>query len=338
MSNANEGTRDVLSETAHMLANGLAGLARQVEPVLSELARHLEPLTRILETAAPYMLAVARGMERYDAAKDLLERGWVPSHTTPFDLIAECGDDGAKLQTSLLAYYTDNWGEVRARLETRLFSHSVDDEAKATFREALDAHEAGLYRCVSRVLFPEFERVFRATLFDGRAGSIRYNKFVEKLSGEDGNLDLGDFLIAGMQDMVLFGYLTESVREPGGSNDGSHSAAPEYVPGLAVGVYESNIERARQSPIPTRHAVAHGLVVYSSRQSSLNALFIADYVFSVVSLARLRQLGPLTDDNLLIFRDRTPKGRHYTERPGDPLTGLQDSSFGAGCFGNAKSS
>ena len=55
-------------------------------------------------------------------------------------------------------------------------------------------------------------------------------------------------------------------------------------------------------------------------------------------LTRLRQLGPLTDDNLLIFRDRTPKGRHYTERPRDPPTGLQDSSFGAGCFGNAKSS
>ena len=55
-------------------------------------------------------------------------------------------------------------------------------------------------------------------------------------------------------------------------------------------------------------------------------------------LTRLRQLGPLTDDNLLIFRDRTPKGRHYTERPGAPPTRLQDSSFGAGCFGNAKSS
>ena len=55
-------------------------------------------------------------------------------------------------------------------------------------------------------------------------------------------------------------------------------------------------------------------------------------------LTRLRQLSPLTDDNLLIFRDRTLKGRHYTERPGDPPTGLQDSSFGAGCFGNAKSS
>ena len=58
----------------------------------------------------------------------------------------------------------------------------------------------------------------------------------------------------------------------------------------------------------------------------------------LAALSRLRQLGPLTDDNLLIFRDRTPKGRHYTARPRDPPTGLQDSSFGAGCFGNAKSS
>ena len=54
------------------------------------------------------------------------------------------------------------------------------------------------------------------------------------------------------------------------------------------------------------------------------------------AVARLRQLGLLTDDNLLIFRDRTPKGRHYTERRGAPPTRLQDSSFGAGCFGNAQ--
>ena len=51
-------------------------------------------------------------------------------------------------------------------------------------------------------------------------------------------------------------------------------------------------------------------------------------------LARLRQLGPLGDDNALIFRDRTPKGRHYTARTGTPPTRLQDRSFGAGCLGN----
>ena len=67
------------------------------------------------------------------------------------------------------------------------------------------------------------------------------------------------------------------------------------MPGLAVGVDEANVERAKHSPIPTRHAVAHGLVTYSSRQSSLNAIFIADYVFAVVSRALRRP--PNSDEN-----------------------------------------
>ena len=74
-----------------------------------------------------------------------------------------------------------------------------------------------------------------------------------------------------------------------------------------------------------------------SRPENIGGVFRAADVYEV-RLARLRQLGLLTDDNLLIFRDRTPKGRHYTERRGAPPTRLQDSSFGAGCFGNAKSS
>lgn len=285
MSDPNEGTRDNLLESIQRLAHGVEAIARQVEPVLNEIATHLEPLFRTMTAAAPYLLAVRRGFERYDAAEDLLARGWIPNQTTPFDLVAECGEDDSKLQTALLTYYTENWGEVRARLETRLSSYNLDDEAKATFREALDAHEDGLYRSVSRVLFPEFERVFRAVLFEGRAGRTRYNSFVEKLSGEHANLYLEDFLVAGIQDMVLFGYLTEGVKKPGAQTVGSSATTPEYVPGLAIEVDETNIERARQSPIPTRHAVAHGLVAYSSRQSSLNALFIADYVFAVMSRA-----------------------------------------------------
>ena len=285
MSGPREETGHTLVESVAVLAIGLAAMVRQFEPALNKLAAHLEPLAHGLATASPYILAAARGMERWKSAESLLRRGWVPNHTTPFDLVTECWDDGIKLQASLLAYYTDNWGEVRARLESRLSSYAVDDEAKATFREALDAHEAELYRSVSRVLFPEFERVFRAALFEGRAGQIAYNDFVRKLSGEDGSLEFGDFLIAGMQDVVLFKYLTESVRKSDTSNDGSRSVAPEYTPGLAVTVDETNVGPARQSPIPTRHAVAHGLVAYSSRQSSLNALFIADYVFAVVSQA-----------------------------------------------------
>ena len=134
-------------------------------------------------------------------------------------------------------------------------------------------------------MFPEFERVFREALFDGRAGHIEYHKFVTKLSGEAANLELADFLTTGIQDMVLFKYLTEGVRNSDASSNHSGCATPTYEPGLAVGVNHTNVERARQSPIPTRHAVAHGLVPYSSQQSSLNAIFIADYIFSVVSRA-----------------------------------------------------
>ena len=133
------------------------------------------------------------------------------------------------------------------------------------------------------MLFPEFERAFRGALFEGRAGPIQYHDFVKKLTGEPANLELADFLFAGIQDMVLFKYLTEGVRDPGASGDHPGCAAPKYEPGLAVAVNEENVGRARQSPIPTRHAVAHGLVAYTSQQSSLNAIFIADYVFSVVS-------------------------------------------------------
>ena len=272
------------------LLDPLESMAREFEPFtrgLRELAARLEPLMQSLATAAaPLAQAVARGMERWDDAEILMKQGWVPNHTTPFALVAECRDDGARLQKSLLAYYTDNWSEVRARLETRLASYGVDDESQATFQEALEAHETGLYRSVSRGLFPEIERVLRAALFNGRAGQIRYRKFIDELTGEAANLALGDFLISGAQDMMLFKYLTEGFREHSASGDDSRSATPEYVPGLAVGVDETNVGRARQSPIPTRHAVVHGLVAYSSRQSSLNAIFIADYVFSVVSKVR----------------------------------------------------
>ena len=285
MSNTDQSPEDALANTALALTSTLAPLLHEIEPFLkglTELSTRLAPLIRSL---APIFDALAPLWERWQLADNLLAQGWVPNHTTPLELVADCGDDYAKLHTWLLAYYTENWEQVRTQLQTRLSSYDIDDEAKATFHEALDAHEAGLYRSVSRLLFPEFERVFRATLFEGRAGQVPYRTFVEELSGDAANLQLQDFLFAGLQDLVLFKYLTEGFRETQLTGEDSHRATGEYLPGLAVGIDQTNVERARQSPIPTRHSVVHGLVTYSSKQSSLNALFIADYVFSVVSRA-----------------------------------------------------
>ena len=292
MSSEDETPRDTTPETVCSLMKGLATLTREFDPILNgirEMAARLEPIGETLASlatiAAPFVQAAARAMEKLDTAEHLHKRGWVPNHTTPFSLVAESGDDDTRLQTSLLAYYTDNWPEIRTRLELRVSSLDVDDEAKATFREALDAHEGGLYRCTSRLLFPEYERVFRKALFGGRAGHIPYHEFVTKLSGDAANLGLADFLTSGIQDMVLFDYLTEDLRNSEAPTDHSTGAASSYEPRLAVSVDDNNVEQVKQSPIPTRHAVVHGLVTYSSQQSSLNAIFIADYVFSVVSQA-----------------------------------------------------
>ena len=282
------GLREVLAPLVQAMENEQARWYAALEP-LKRVAQQIESEWARLHTVlAPFAQEIERGL----AAENLLKQGWVPNFATPYDLVDECGDDGVTLEKSLLDYYTVNWGAVRTQLESRLASYAIDDEAKATFREALDAHEAGFYRAVSRLLFPEFERLFRAALFDGRAGQIPYSNFMEKLFSDEeaDHLGLGDFLIAGFQDIVLFKYMTESVRKPRISTDDPSGAAPEYVPGLAVRVDKTNIALARQSPIPTRHAVVHGLVTYSSKQSSLNTIFIADYVFSILSVDQRHRL------------------------------------------------
>ena len=108
----------------------------------------------------------------------------------------------------------------------------------------------------------------------GRTGPFPYSKFVEELTAvlsPPFRLNLADFLTSGLLDMVLFGFLKESSGREG-----------KYKPGLALRIGEDNVEEARRSPITTRHAVAHGLVSHSSQQCSLNAIFIADCVFSVM--------------------------------------------------------
>ena len=96
-----------VAETLRTLTDGFATLARGFEPiqrVLGELSATLEPLRQTLGSlaiaAAPFVQAVARGMERWGSADRLLACGWVPHHTTPFDLVADCGNDDARLQAS----------------------------------------------------------------------------------------------------------------------------------------------------------------------------------------------------------------------------------------------
>ncbi|WP_419860065.1 hypothetical protein [Candidatus Palauibacter sp.] len=233
---------------------------------------------RLAEAFTPFALHVVSEFDKWNVSSDLLRRaGWLPHYTTPFDLIRECNGSAEAVRDVVLDYYERDWQRVRERIEGHLSAYGVDEEAKATFHEALQAHETGLYRCVCRVLFPEVERVFRAQLFDNKVGPIGYGKFVRALVSDDRPLE--EFVRNGLHGLSVFGHLTKGVRE----KDQLVSEADELIFGLFSDVLnEADRARLQRDPVPNRHAAIHGLVVYSSPQHSLNTIFMADYVFQII--------------------------------------------------------
>jgi len=269
-----------LEDLGSDISNFMDDFAKNAGILSQELTPQIDAITKRLHglatSAMPHLQQFPQSMERLDDAEHLMKRGWVPNRTTPFPEIVECRDDisGSRLNEILLAHYTDDWTSVKSELNSSVDTWNVDEEAKAVFREALSLHEARFYRSVSRLLFPEIERLFRTVLLEdtpGHVGTIDYLKIANDLSASADEISLETFTIAGIQDMVLFAYLC-----------GGHKS-PEYEPGLGTNIDQKNITGALASPIPTRHAVVHGLVGYPEPQHSLNAIFIADYFFSLIS-------------------------------------------------------
>ena len=257
-------------------ANGFKKWLVNLKAVFDEVDQRLEPLIMGLQRRAEAAAPIISEFKKWDVGSEVLGKaGWLPHHTMPFDDIADYGEDIEAARSGLLDYYKSNWTDVRSEVESRWSGYKIDAEAKATFREALDAHESGLYRCVCRVLFPEIERVFRTKLFDRKIGPIPYQQFVKKLLDDK---DIEDFVLEGLYDLSIFGHLTKAIT----TEDASGS--DKLIYGLFQGVKnEADRDRLNKDPIPNRHAAIHGLVVYSSQQNSLNAIFMADYIFRIVT-------------------------------------------------------
>ena len=184
----------------------------------SELVRIITAISSIVQqfvdTVTPLLEPVAHGLvvmsERHQIRKVLNAAGWLPHCTTPLSLVADCSGDVCAVRIKLDEYYEHNWSSVRRAIESKIAEYNVDEEAKATFREALDAHGYGLHRSVCRVLFPEIERVLRTELFERMTGHVRYGEFVKKLA--DGKT-LDDVLPGGWFDFDYFGHLTAAIRQ-----------------------------------------------------------------------------------------------------------------------------
>ena len=112
------------------------------------------------------------------------EAGWLPHHSMPFEIMEECAGDLDAVYELLCRHYEKRWSDVCQDIEARLAEYDIDDEAKATFVEAINAHKAGFYGIVYRVLMLEIERVSRVELYECKLKGISRLPLLRELVGQ----------------------------------------------------------------------------------------------------------------------------------------------------------
>jgi hypothetical protein len=207
-------------------------------------------------------------------ADAVLAAGWVPHPATPLAEIDESATP-AEIDLFMGDYYRNNWSSFRTALSVSVQASGIDEEAKATFEEGLSAHDAGLYRSVVRLLFPEIERVTREAIY---GGSRREPPRPRQTKGSL-NTGLKSFREALMSELpvgvVLETPFALSLVEK--LYDHLYEYVPENPDGLAI---------FARDPVPNRNASQHGYVVYASAQHSLNMLAMSDFMFNIIMRVR----------------------------------------------------
>ena len=245
-------------EFSQDISSGLQRFGASVQPIIHR-------ISEIAQALAPHLEALAanlQGFSRYNAFIDSVSAtGWLPYHTVPIILVEESSGDVGFLDRRIAEFYERNWNCIRQDIEERMVKYEITEETKATFRETLDAHAIGHYRCVCRVLFPAIEREFRVRFFDGAAGPIPSKKMLSALTD---HRHLEDLLPKEAYGWILLGRLLRHLYER---------------------VDDENVTRIRVDHVPNRHASLHGLVSYSTHKNSVNMIVMADYIFQILAVS-----------------------------------------------------
>ena len=245
-----------LSRTINVIGRSveLASLSQVVAGIVRSVELTSLPSLKFSETLAPF-----REKAQFEAAE------WFPHSTFPRHLLNWNGHE-AYSDEIVLSYYRENWSTVSQVIEKELSECHVDRDAKEAVRQALIAHENRLYQLVPPSLFAAIERAVRVCLYDDKVGSISVKDRLVNLVGRLPISVLPDGLLAFVGFTQLSHHLYENIHT------------------------DDVRERFLDASIPNRHAAIHGLVIYSSEKSSLNAIFAAMYVFRILTVLKLRYL------------------------------------------------
>ncbi len=200
------------------------------------------------------------------------ETGWFPHSTFPAQIFDEV-QDYAEIDEEILTYYRKNWIEICNEIESELAGYLIDEKEKNVLRQALRAHKNGLHDLVSPTLFTLIERAVRVHLNENKIGNLSVrNEMTNRLS-EIPISAFPDRLVGYVGYSLFSHHLYQSIRTDDDRD------------------YFSKIS------MPNRHAVIHGLFDYEAEKSSLNSIFIACYVFQIITLIKIQEIKRVLDNN-----------------------------------------
>lgn len=248
----------ILKQGTPELHSALTNLSKQIFEQMQKLK---EVRSALIRSISPEVIQAIRDIVEWfqndTKLRDVTEHtGWLPYPGAEVYL-SDVENDMDLAASRYEKFVDEEWPSIRLDMEARLAKSDTDKETQDTFREALQAHEYGLYRCVCRCLLPEMERALR----------LRVN-----------NLDPSFKFNASLEDVVNQGELHHLF----GGNPYGLSLFPHLQDFLFAPVRTAQ-ERADMEPHLNRHVAVHGLSPYNTKKRSFNALVLSLYLFLVLS-------------------------------------------------------
>lgn len=257
---------DLIINSYPNLAKNMINISKIDVPNIKISQKTIDQIYYLSESINKIASNISRAFNSLKQAFQELQRleriGWLPHSTTPIFLLKESEEiSDTELDKRISNYYTENWDDVIQTLSNDLETYLIDEEAKETMREALKAHQAGLFRCTPRLLFPEIERVIRNEMHDKNTLNNITSQFEFRKTIKYSNADSG--LRIGLLEVILHKCIQEHLYEKVKTID--------------------KVKEVEKNPIPNRHALLHGLVTYKTQKSSVNSIIIADYIFRLIN-------------------------------------------------------